>query len=560
MAYNINQEAINFQCNDIAQFSTKTLEDYSIVSRKKLEKIIKNSERRLTEDEHRWLIERDCKRVISNIKKYTHNRRKLGKGFREESKEGIVMKLPISDIDHSVLDGDNKINIILENNLTVINVQQLNININDNNNTEYPMYDNDIHRTENNNICNSEVFIMDLERIYWDKWRDYVKKLKFKRKNRCEKIDNFLTKIQEKLHVDQQKSSKMQKTWCRIVPKQIKTTYDRQQIKIENQKKLLEKQQKEIERLKLQQLKLESEKAMLENQKLIKQTFNESEKRLKIKHVPPKSTVALKANASDILNRMEIRALDRQAKWEALKERRRKMEQEQQRKKQQLEENCLKEQMELKRKQLFEARENMKLKKNEECKRKMERKILRDNIKIADNFYRKCLLKKGLEAFIENLMNVRTQIREASYFYDKKMLEICFNKWRFFVNNNSNEKIFLADQFYKQKLMKTMFLAFFKILEEHKKEKQVADDWHDFKLQEFCFKKWLVYVREINAETYKSMLEAESYHNRIIIKRCFDNWRRFPEIVYKERLKDCRLRMWHEKVQEILPDFIPPEL
>jgi hypothetical protein len=47
MAYNINQEAINFQCNDIAQFSTKTLEDYSIVSRKKLEKIIKNSERRL---------------------------------------------------------------------------------------------------------------------------------------------------------------------------------------------------------------------------------------------------------------------------------------------------------------------------------------------------------------------------------------------------------------------------------------------------------------------------------------------------------------------------------
>lgn len=47
MTFNINQVAINFQCNlaDIAQFSTKTLEDYSIVSRKHLEKIIKNSER-----------------------------------------------------------------------------------------------------------------------------------------------------------------------------------------------------------------------------------------------------------------------------------------------------------------------------------------------------------------------------------------------------------------------------------------------------------------------------------------------------------------------------------
>lgn len=47
---------------------------------------------------------------------------------------------------------------------------------------------------------------------------------------------------------------------------------------------------------------------------------------------------------------------------------------------------------------------------------------------------------------------------------------------------------------------------------------------------------------------------------RIIIRHCFDNWRKFPEIVYKERLKDCRLRTWHEKVQEILPDFVPPEL
>lgn len=47
MTFNINQVAINFQCNlaDIEQFSTKTLEDYSIVSRKHLEKIITNSER-----------------------------------------------------------------------------------------------------------------------------------------------------------------------------------------------------------------------------------------------------------------------------------------------------------------------------------------------------------------------------------------------------------------------------------------------------------------------------------------------------------------------------------
>lgn len=47
MTSNINQVAINFQYNlaDIAQFSTKTIEDYSIVSRRHLEKIIHSSER-----------------------------------------------------------------------------------------------------------------------------------------------------------------------------------------------------------------------------------------------------------------------------------------------------------------------------------------------------------------------------------------------------------------------------------------------------------------------------------------------------------------------------------
>lgn len=45
--FDIDQAPINFQGNlvDIPQFSTKSLEDYSLVSRKHLQKIINNSER-----------------------------------------------------------------------------------------------------------------------------------------------------------------------------------------------------------------------------------------------------------------------------------------------------------------------------------------------------------------------------------------------------------------------------------------------------------------------------------------------------------------------------------
>lgn len=361
--------------------------------------------------------------------------------------------------------GGNSYNLIVENNLTVIHVvHQSNTSV-DAKNTECD--DRDV-LFEGSNISSdkekndSQVLIVDLERIYWDKWRDYVSKKMSSRTNRCEKIDRFLLKIQEKLKVNQLKNVKMNKASKRIVPKEIKTVYDRQQIKIENQKKLLDQQQKEIERLKLQQLKLESEKALLENQKMFNQTYSKSGKSLQFKNVPRKSAVVT-ASPSDILNRMEIRALDRQAKWEVIKERRRKMEAEEQRKKQELEEKCLKEKMEQKRKQLFEARENLRLKRIEECKQKMEREILLENIKIADDFRRRLLLKKGLEGFKINVYNIRLQMKQASNYYNKKVLGVCFSKWRFFVNNNLNEKIFLAEQFYKKKLMKSIFFGFFQV-------------------------------------------------------------------------------------------------
>lgn len=49
MSFDIEQVVLNFQGNlgDIPQFSTRSLEDYSIVSRKHLQKIVNNSERYL---------------------------------------------------------------------------------------------------------------------------------------------------------------------------------------------------------------------------------------------------------------------------------------------------------------------------------------------------------------------------------------------------------------------------------------------------------------------------------------------------------------------------------
>ncbi|XP_026813618.1 coiled-coil domain-containing protein 191 isoform X1 [Rhopalosiphum maidis] len=617
MTFNIDHRAVNFQyCNlavqDVAQFSEKNLEDYTIVSRKQLDRIVSNSERHLTEDEHRWLIKRDCKRVISDINK-CRARRKKSK-YVERGISSIVDRHALQQHEEfrcenaAVINGvlnicrdtssDARISTVV-NNFTVINVQQLNVNI-VNNNINY--YKNDFNNRDGEQATISEcseddckvdrtttlsgrrrdtstsekngpeaLAIRLLQRIYWNKWRNYAVKSKASRGlvGTNDKVDKFLSKIQEKLNNDDRRrknrttaDNKQTCAWNRAAPTAKRTdSRDRQQAKIDEQKKLLEKQRMEIERLRLQQLKLESEKALLENQRLLQDLHHSggSERRVKTRTVQPVQQSAAAASPSDILNRMEVRALERRAKWEAIKERRRKAELEEMRKKRELEEKCTRERMEQKRERLLEARENMRLRMIEEDRRKAQREVWRENTRIADDLYRKLLLRRGFEAFRANLNCARWRVEEASNHYDRLLVGTCFSKWRFYVNNSLNEKILLAEQFYKQKLIKTAFLGFYKILEERKKKQQVAEDWHNLKIEEYWFKRWRDYVREIRLQTQTKMLKAESYHNKIIMKRCFDNWRKFPEILYKERLKDCRLRMWHEKVQEILPDFIPPE-
>lgn len=384
----------------------------------------------------------------------------------------------IKSVISSAVNGKNdSFNVVVENNLTVITVQQLNINISSNGNapTAFNLNNNTDGgpRTFDSEETNDSggVVIVDLERIYWDKWRDYAKRRIAGRTSRCVKVDLFLSKIQDKLNADRQAQQRRRENFKAqhkssdrtAVPKQTMTAYDRQQAKIDDQKKLLERQRKEIERLKLRQMKLESEKAVLENQKLLARTFDGSEKRSRMKTASQRNDTVVTASPSDILNRMELRALDRQAKWEAIKERRRRMEQEGLRKKREMEEKCLKEQMELKRKQLFEARERLRLKRIEERQQEIEREVLQRNVKIANDFNRRLLLKNGFEAFRSNSNDARMRMEKASDFHGKKVLGHCFDGWRSFVTNALNEKILMADHLYKRKLMETAFLGFIKV-------------------------------------------------------------------------------------------------
>jgi len=390
-------------------------------------------------------------------------------------------------------------NIFVENTFAVINLRQVNtVNVNNNVNS-INNNDDDEQRVlqvfEHNDggiqleqqtddysgAAAATIAGKNLGRIYWNRWRSFVNRRTAHGAgcggnttiNNCsEKIDSFLSRIQGKLNVNRAKKSRAGGKLIASVGGNNATRkqahYDRQRAMIEDQKKLLEKQRTEIERLRLQQLRLESEKAMLENEKALqghRRTHNEQcEKRSQvITRAAVAPAPARVAGPADIVRRMEMRALERRAKWEAVRERRRQAEREEQRRKRDLEERLLREEMDRKRERLFEARENARLKRIEECRRQTEKDVWREKVRIADDFRKRLVMRNGLEAFRANLRNARLREREASNFYNQKALKVCFSKWRLFVNNNSKEKIHLAEKFYKTTLMKKTFLSFFMV-------------------------------------------------------------------------------------------------
>ncbi|XP_050521529.1 RING finger protein PFF0165c isoform X2 [Daktulosphaira vitifoliae] len=511
----------------LGQKSLITFENSNTIYRNQLDKIIKKEERLMVK-ENRCIANKEYIEMIPEINKSKQLGSKiilkndslvyLGKKSHSHLNQYFNVYPEIE----TFKDNGYSINILVHNNITVVNyINQISSEIQN----KYITRDHNDHFdkityekkncTQLLNTINSYQF--NLQKKYWDKWRNFASKKKKTLKCRSKydgKIDSFLTKIQEKINERQSKKNKEKKLPYCVAPKQIKTIYERQQTKIDNQKKLLEKQQKEIERLKIQQFKLETEKAMLENQRLSNQILNKAEKGLKLKDASQKQLCLAVPTPTDILNRMEIRAIQRQAKWEAIKERQKIIEQEKYRKKQEQEEKSLKEQMELKRRKLFEAREKLKLKKIEESKQQMERDILRKKIKIADEFYSKLLIRRSFYAFQNNLSVIRLKMQNALDFYNHKLIITYFNNWRLYSIKCLDDKVQIADQHYKKKLKIQIFSALYMLIEDNRRQKQVAEDWNNFKILEFWFKQWLALLKKIKKDLNEKMLIAENHHDR----------------------------------------------
>ncbi|XP_039284454.1 coiled-coil domain-containing protein 191 isoform X2 [Nilaparvata lugens] len=430
--------------------------------------------------------------------------------------------------------------------------------------------------------------VHNILRKYWDKWvvlakRNNSKQVKMKTGclNKSERnLNRFLKKLEERKKVisrslsiesdesSERTSSSSDKSRESSVGSQSQVFTNRleaQKSIIKEQQSKIEMQNKLIEQLKFEKIQQEI-KASESNLRLnVIETLNNCEQKIKPAAKCLKAVISdinrgfdEKKNAKfDFVTRMNDRAEHRKERWNVIREKRKMQEEEAEREKLAEEEKRKNEEEERRRKILQEKKEKAEMKKEQERKKQVEIAEFHRKCAMADDFYAAKLMNKVFKVLSKNVSLVEDSLVEAKRHFNMKMVKKCFDAWKNHSFFTLTHKLLLAEAFCHYNTLQRCWDQWIMCHKESVKNQQVAEDFFDSKVQERVLRRWKMFRKQEQITLKEKAEIASNYHNRKLLKKCLDNWRKFPKLMYKEREKEQRIRQWHDKVQEILPDFSP---
>ncbi|XP_029680501.1 trichohyalin [Formica exsecta] len=417
-------------------------------------------------------------------------------------------------------------------------------------------------------------------------WRMHVEKAKTRREHAAEnsdvrKIEVFIDTITE----TQKEMTKFQKTESKkflpntrdakvrkktpakpfVIESPAQNRLNAQKEIIHKQRMRLAEQSKIIEELKLKQMQEEIMKAGEETMNAAKETLThcgQQTRRTLIQLMrqagyrdksltppvrvpsPPRFLVRMEARAEARKNRIKLREEARQKK---LEDERRKVEAARR-----------EEEQERKRSQQEALREAKRMREEREQQRTCEMERYRKLNVMAEEFYRKHLLRRYImEPFIALIEMKNNYINKAEDHYKRCLLQKAFVRWKIETERQSQIKTELAISLYNRNLLWYMLQKWKEMAREERQKKQVAKDFSDMKLQNKCFKLWKIKTVEYKAERLRTERLALEHYKEKLKTRYFNMWKRYPKIVpdilESERIKNT----WREIVQEVVPDFDP---
>ncbi|CAK9830366.1 Coiled-coil domain-containing protein 191 [Anthophora retusa] len=436
--------------------------------------------------------------------------------------------------------------------------------------------------------------VSKITRKYFDIWRMRVRDAKdnaekaneepeVTEERRIEMFINAITERQKELMKNQKSKVKdgnptmkewikpdtRRKSTCKriIVESPAQSRLNAQKQIIERQKAKLAEQNRIIEELKLKQMQKDISRSNKETIDIAKETlvhFEEKTKRTLIQLMQQNGyrdeSLMIPRPPSDppkFLLRVEARAEARRKRVKLAEEIRRQKQEEQRRK----EEAARMEEEQKKRRLQQEAlAEARRLRKEQEQKRQCEIEMFERLNNLADEFYRKYLLRRYImKPFVILLEQKRSNMKKADDHCREKLTRKVFETWRNETEIQRNRKVEMAEKLYNENLTTRMFEEWKQAAKEANLKYQVAMDFHDMKLLERYFKSWRIRTLELQAKSEKKLQLVRGIYESKLKARYFSLWKKYLTIVEDIKESEKRKDELRQLVQKVIPDFDPKQ-
>ncbi|KAL0880951.1 hypothetical protein ABMA27_002113 [Loxostege sticticalis] len=411
-----------------------------------------------------------------------------------------------------------------------------------------------------------------LVKKYILRWKKHVtKKKEYMNKQRQETLNNFFDKLSKK---KVQSPSPELENKPKLFARDYNTYQHRYMMQkhiIALQKAKLEEQNRVIEELKYNKIVEASRQSVDAMKEEVRKTYYDIDRQLKPKikcltnelklhEIQEPALVLHCLKVPKFLQRMEKRAREREEKHALIRERRRQMEEERIRLKQQAELAKAEMDKEEKLKRIQELREKRKRDKIESIRKKQHVERLRALIVMADLHYERSLMVRfGIRPFRKLLQIRRDNMEKAKMHYLFQLKKNVFLNWMWYTEDMLYERNYIAEEFYRKKLLRKSFDCLKRNVHSYTLKKQVADDFYDLYVMQLVFRKFREAIEIVKKENEMKWQMAVIYYNSNLSFKIFTCWRTLPALNALKREQEARKARWREKVLLVVPDYAPPD-
>jgi len=205
---------------------------------------------------------------------------------------------------------------------------------------------------------------------------------------------------------------------------------------------------------------------------------------------------------------------------------------------------------------IFKKKEEKRLQIEKEEQNQLRLQLLRHKQQIADQHYKKTLLKKyGVEPLIRivKIKVINHQISEK--YSNHKLLKMTLFNWIYFTEHEVKRKQNMADKCYEKILLRRSLNSWLKCRFHLQNLNKLARSYSHKRILRKSLNAWKDYTTDERILMWAKESRSDEHSERRILMKSFSAWTRYIAYEKDERIREKRREELRKKVQTWLPDF-----